>query len=77
MPPIVLPPPTQRDHPQSDARPILAGLLWMMHTGAAWREIPADHGPWHTLYSRCQLWRRTGVWGKISAVIRDDADPRA
>jgi transposase len=31
-------------------RRLLAGILWVMATGAAWRETPADFGGWHTVY---------------------------
>jgi hypothetical protein len=73
----VLPPPAKRGRPQGDARAIVAGLLWMMHTGAGWREIPPEHGPWHTLYSRYQRWRRTGTSAQIGALLRNDTDRHA
>ena len=73
----LLPPPPTRGRRQGAARPIVAGLLWMMHTGAAWREIPAAYGPWQTLYSRYQWWRRTGIWAQICAVFRDEITPPA
>jgi transposase len=33
--------------------------------------MPAAYGPWHTVYSRYQLWRRTGIWAQIAATLRD------
>jgi transposase len=36
------------------------GLLWVMRTGAPWREIPAAYGSWHTLYSRYRRWDEDG-----------------
>jgi transposase len=74
---LVLPPPTKGGRPRSDDHPIVAGLLWMMHAGALWREIPPTYGSWHTLYSRYQRWRRTGTWGQISAVLREDTGSHA
>jgi Putative transposase of IS4/5 family (DUF4096) len=68
---LLLPAPARRGRTPGDARPLLAGLLWLMHYGARWRAIPAAYGPWHTIYSRYQLWRRTGVWAQIVASLRD------
>ncbi len=50
-------------------RPILEGLLWMMGTGRGWRDIPPQFGPWHTIYSRYQQWRRDGTWDRVVAIM--------
>ncbi len=50
-------------------RPILDGLLWMMGTGRGWRDIPPQFGPWHTIYSRYQQWRRDGTWARVVAIM--------
>jgi len=55
-------------------RPILAGMLWVMHTGAPWRAIPAHFGPWHTIYSRYQRWRDDGAWQRILDALNPPAD---
>jgi transposase len=73
----LLPVPAPRGRPQAATRPLLAGLLWLMHTGASWRAIPAAYGPWPTVHSRYQRWRRTGVWAQIAAVLCDEAGPSA
>ena len=73
----VLPPPAKRGRPQGEARPMVEGLLWMMHTGAAWREIPAAHGPWQTLYSRYQRWRKAGIWAQICGALFEESTQRA
>ncbi len=54
-----------RGRPANDHRRTLEGILWVMHTGAAWREVPTDFGPWHTLHSRYQRWCTTGIWTQI------------
>ena len=47
------------------ARTVLAGILWVLRTNAAWHELPSDFGPWHTIYARYRLWRQTGLWPRI------------
>jgi Putative transposase of IS4/5 family (DUF4096) len=51
--------------PPEDHRTILAGMLWIVRTGAAWRELPATFGPWPTVYSRFRHWRQAGIWQRI------------
>jgi putative transposase len=31
-------------------RRILSGLLYVLHSGCAWRSLPAEYGPWPTVY---------------------------
>jgi transposase len=31
--------------PPTDDRPILNGILWVLHTGAPWRDLPERYGP--------------------------------
>ena len=63
--PILPPQKPTRGRPANDHRRTLEGMLWVMHTGAAWREVPAQFGPWHTLHSRYQRWCAMGIWAKI------------
>ena len=50
-------------------RHLLAGILWVMATGAAWREVPTDFGGWHTVYTRYHEWRKAGVWHQVVAIL--------
>ncbi len=67
--PLLPPRAGKRGRMPSDHRPILAGLFWMMRTGVGWREILPQFGPWHTVYSRYQLWGRDGTWARIVAAL--------
>ena len=51
--------------PPEDHRTILAGMLWIVRTGSAWRELPSTFGPWPTVYSRFRRWRQAGLWQRI------------
>jgi len=44
---------------------MVAALLWVERTGCSWRAVPSHFGPWHTVYSRYQRWRKTGLWARI------------
>ncbi|TDJ74423.1 transposase [Pseudomonas putida] len=32
------------------------GVLWVLCSGAAWRDMPERFGPWSTLYQRSRGW---------------------
>jgi len=48
---------------------MVAGMLRVMHTGAAWRELPAEYGTWQTCHSRYARWRFDGTWARILAAL--------
>jgi transposase len=55
----------QRDH---DLREVFNGLRWIVRTGAAWRYMPHDLPPYHTVYQQTQRWIRAGVF---EAIVHD------
>ena len=65
------PPPTGR--PSHDHRAMLAGMLWVMRTGGAWRDLPEQFGPWQSVHSRYQRWRKAGTWQRILALLEQEA----
>ncbi|WP_430393347.1 transposase [Corallococcus exiguus] len=34
-----------------DHRTVLNGILWRLHIGAPWRDLPSRYGPWQTVYT--------------------------
>lgn len=61
-----LPPQKPRTgRPALDHRTVLNGILWVLRTGAPWRDLPERYGKWTTVYSRFQRWRKAGVWDRI------------
>jgi len=51
--------------PWKDHRQMANGILWHLHTGAPWPDLPERYGPWKTVFDRFQRWRRDGTWAKI------------
>ena len=50
--------PKKTGRPQADNRNLLNGVLWIMHTGAPWRDLPEYYGPWQTVYKRLSQWEK-------------------
>jgi transposase len=51
--------------PWSEHRLIINGILWILSTGAPWRDLPERFGPWQTVYDRFRRWVREGVWEQM------------
>jgi transposase len=49
-----------RARPWNDTRAVLNGVLWVLGTGAQWRELPSKYPPHQTCHRRLQQWVRTG-----------------
>jgi transposase len=56
--------------PPKDHRLVIDGILWILRTGAPWRDLPVRFGPWKTVYERFRGWTRTGVWEDLFQRLR-------
>ena len=54
-----------RGVPRVNDRRVLNGIFWVLRSGAPWRDLPDNFGPYTTCYNRFVRWRRAGVWGRI------------
>jgi transposase len=72
----LLPPrkPTGRGGLWRDHRTVVNAILWVLFSGAAWRDLPERYGPWQTAYDRFCRWRRDGTWDRVLAALRLRAD---
>lgn len=70
----LLPPLKTRGRPYRDHRVVINGMLWVLHTGAPWRDLPERYGPWQTVYSRFLRWSRSGLWDRILSALQRELD---
>jgi transposase len=71
----LLPPQRPRTgRPARDHRTILNAILWVLRTGAPWRDLPERFGPWATVWSRFRRWTAAGVWARVLEVLQREAD---
>lgn len=71
----LLPQQAATGRPAAEHRLIVEGILWIMRTGSAWRDLPERFGPWQTVVSRYQRWRKEGRWARILQVLQRPAVP--
>ena len=58
-------PATRRGSPRHPRR-LLDGMLWILRTGAPWRDLPRSrYGPWKTVWRNFDEWRRSGLLGRV------------
>jgi len=73
----LLPPQRPRTgRPSHDHRTILDGILWVLRTGAPWRDLPERFGPVGTVSSRFYRWHKAGVWQQVLSALQAEADAR-
>ena len=54
-----------RGVPRVNDRRVLNGILWVLRSGAPWRDLPESYGPPTTCYIRFVRWRQVGVWDQL------------
>jgi transposase len=64
----------KQGHPYEDHRRVINGILWVLRTGAPWRDIPERYGSWHTCHDRLLRWQREGLWERVLQQLQGRAD---
>jgi transposase len=68
--------PDGRGRPWRDARAVLNGILWILRTGAPWKDRPRRYPPSQTCHRRFQPWGRSGVFQGILHALAADLRER-
>ena len=64
----------KRGRPRKDNRTMLNGMLWIVRSGAQWRELPEAYGPWQSVYARFAKWRADGKLKRVFHKLSGAAD---
>jgi transposase len=51
--------------PRVDDRRVISGILHVLRSGCAWRNVPSEYGSHKTLYNRYSRWAREGIWRRL------------
>jgi len=54
-----------RGRPRLSDPLMLDGVLWVLCSGAAWRDMPERFGPWSMVYQRFRDWRNQGTFEQM------------
>lgn len=51
--------------PWNDHRQVINGMMWILRTGAPWRDLPEHYGVWQSVYDRFNRWREDGTLDRM------------
>ena len=60
--------------PQKPHRPVVEAMLWILRTGAPWRDLPSAYGPWQSVYTRFSRWSKKGVFALLVEALSRERD---
>lgn len=73
--PLVTPPTIKKDgrgRPARHPREVIDGILWILRTGAPWKDMPQRYPPYQTCHRRFQQWVRQGVFKRLVHELAED-----
>lgn len=59
--------------PPLNPRIVLNGILWILRTGARWRDLPARYGNWSSIYHKFRQWCESGLFQLLLQSVTADA----
>ena len=60
--------------PKWARRQLIGGIRWRVRTGAPWRDVPPEYGPWQSVYQLFRRWQRDGTWALVVPALQARAD---
>lgn len=57
-----------------DNRRFINAVIWILRTGAPWRDLPPEYGDWKNTNRRFCRWRDKGIWEKLFNLFVQDPD---
>jgi hypothetical protein len=73
----LLPKHKRRGRPRAEDRRTLNGILWVLRSGARWKDLPPKYGSRSTCDRRLRQWQEQGVWERIRLKFLSTLDYQA
>lgn len=68
--------PDGRWRPWRASREVLDRVLWIVRTGAPWKDLPDRYPPYQTCHRRFQTWVRDGTLERVLEALAEDLKER-
>ena len=63
--------PKRTGRPPSNPRDMIDGILWILNTGAQWRDLPHEFGPRSTVWDHFDQWNNDSTLQMVLDRLRD------
>lgn len=63
-----------KSRPAKDNRKFINAVIWILRTGAPWRDLPPEYGDWNNTHRRFTRWRDKGIWAKLFEIVKQEPD---
>ena len=70
----LLPAPKSTGRPGLDPMIVFNAILWILSSGAPWRDLPPHYGNWNSIYHKFRLWCAQDVFENILKVLVADTE---
>lgn len=71
----LLPSPSKKGgRPPKSHKLVIEAVVWILRTGAPWRDMPSAYGPWKTVYTRFWRWSDSGVLARLFEALAREHD---
>ncbi len=68
----LIPPAKKGGHARTvNIREVLNGIFYVLKTGCQWANLPGDFPPTGTVFGYYNTWRKTKVWSRLNAALRE------
>ena len=57
--------PAKVGRPALNPRSVFNALMWILKSGARWRDLPARYGNWNSIYHKFRLWCSLGLFERL------------
>lgn len=68
--------PDGKGRPRRAPRDVFNGILWVLRTGAPWKDMPGRYPPYQTCHRWLQKWQKDGVFDAIMKALAEDLRKR-
>jgi transposase len=66
-----------RGRPWREPRGVLNGILWILRTGAPWKDLPPRYPPYQTCHRRFQGWVKDGTLQRVMEALGEELKLRS
>ena len=66
--------PRKKGRPRADDRMVVEGILWVLRTGARWKDLPDKYPSPSTCWRRLKGWEEDGIWLNVWRTFLSELD---